>query len=83
VSDIRTARKKPAAVQVWEWKGQERDQWPEWLPDLVEWTAKEGTMLYIRGHMDRPAQLGDFIINQDGDIYPIGRDVFQRTYEYL
>ena len=82
MSDVRVARKRPASVLVWEWKGQSDEHWPEWLAPAVE-RHREQSLLYLKGHSDRPAQLGDFIINQDGDVYPVGRDAFQRTYEYL
>lgn len=80
-------RKKPVVIEAWQFTGQSRLEWPEWMrghpstasqfdwPD-VEWISIDT----LEGRMR--ADVGDWIIRGvKGELYPCKPDIFAATYE--
>ena len=82
-------RKKPVEVEAWQFNGEDRPDWPNWVkghPDTaihyererpqplhISISTLEGTMIALRG---------DWIIKgTKGELYPCKPDIFADIYE--
>lgn len=81
-------RKRPIEIEAWQFTGQDRYAWPDWLKchpkaifrcddhgntDAIEIPTLEGTMTASRG---------DWVIRGVvGEVYPCKPDIFAATYE--
>jgi hypothetical protein len=81
-------RKKPVVIEAWQFTGQGRWEWPEWLkghPTAALLIHEKYATPWIsidtlEGRMR--ADVGDWIIQGvKGEVYPCKPDIFAATYE--
>ena len=86
-------RKKPVEIDAWQFTGQFRHEWPDWLKghpttafhfdrgqDVEPMSLAEISIETLEGVMT--AKLGDWIIQGvKGEVYPCKPDIFEATYD--
>lgn len=79
--------KKPVTVDAFQWKGQPKEEWPDWF--VEEWPrmsmgSVDGCAVLVIPTLEgvMQAAYGDWIIcGIRGEIYPCKPDIFEQTYE--
>jgi hypothetical protein len=78
--------KKPVTVEAWQWTGQRRDKWPNFMSGSIISEIKEGrkvaflSIVTLEGRME--ASRGDWIVcGVEGELYPVKPSIFLKTYE--
>lgn len=86
-------RKKPVTIEAWQFNGQDRDDWPEYIreyksPDgrgvdyAYDSTLTKPCLVIPTLEGDHTADLGDWIIKGvEGELYPCKPGIFAKTYE--
>jgi hypothetical protein len=90
-------RKKPVVIEAWQFTGQDRWEWPDWLKTYPtaasqnDW-PEDKTLVHAKFAKPwisidtlegrRRADVGDWIIKGvKGECYPCKLDIFEATYE--
>ncbi len=69
-------RRRPIEIQAWQWNGQPRSEWPQWLEAVL--LADGG--LAIGGIRDKIYK-GDWLVRESGTTYRLPPAVFDAQYE--
>ena len=80
---IRKFRKKPVAIEAFEWTGEITPEIDEFIRGSHHFRSGKDLIIHtLEG--DMTASIGDFIIKGvKGEIYPCKPDVFWQTYEEI
>ncbi len=82
-------RKKPLVIEAWQFNGQRRNEWPDWLKnsgEITEMTSGDSTrpvsLIVKTREGSMRADLEDWVAKGVKDeLYPIKPDIFVELYE--
>ena len=82
-------RKKPIVVEAWQWSGENKEKFPDWLRNQIDIqfvnideTIGLRLLLIDTQHGAAECSEGDFIIKGvKGELYLCKPDIFEATYE--